>query len=227
MEIKIDLDIPAIIGAAVAAERIQPIVDKAIAEAIKDAINDATGYRSAFREELKRQLAESMPHGLSIDDRAKFQHMLNHAVSEAVRGENANTMKAAMLQATKNVIPYVPERIKLSELMDDARLGFHKDSHEAFYAHLKLWEHGGGILALDSDENCSSEYRASVRIAFNAGGEVYSLKLDGRDITPKSMPDAVGSFDGLLLSMYVGRTSLEQDIDADDVEDAATSKEDY
>jgi hypothetical protein len=226
MEIKIDLDLPAIIGAAVAAERIQPIVDKAIAEAIKDAINDATGYRSAFREELRRQLKEAMPHGLSIDDCAKFQHVLNQAVSEAVHGENANAMKAAMLAATKAVIPDVPERIKLSELMDDARSGFHKEDHESFYAHLKLWEYGGGWLSLDSNEDCNSEYRASVRIAFNAEGEVYSLKLDGRDITPKSMPDAVGRFDGLLLSMYVGRTSLEQDIDADDVESAALPKED-
>jgi hypothetical protein len=225
MEIKIDLDLPEIIGAAVSAERIQPIVNKAVTEAIKEAINDATGYRSAFREELKRQLKEAMPHGLSIDDCAKFQHMLNQAVSEAVRGENANAMKAAMLVATKSVIPDVPERIKLSDLMDDARGGFHKDDHEAFYAHLKLWDNGGGILSLDSDENCRSEYSASMRIAFNSEGAVYSLKLDGRDITPKSMPDAVGSFDGLLLSMYVGRTSLEQDIDADDVESAALPKE--
>lgn len=225
MEIKIDIDLPAIIGAAVAAERIQPIVDKAIAEAIKDAINDATGYRSAFREELKRQLAEAIPKGLSIDDVAKFQHVLNMAVTEAVRGENADTMKAAMLAATKSVMPDVPERIKLSELLDDARRAFHKEDHEAFYAHMKLWEYGGGWLSLDSNEDCRSEYSASVRIAFNADGEVYSLKMDGRDVTPKSMPDAVGSFDGLLLSMYVGRTSLEQDIDADDVESAALPKD--
>lgn len=73
MEIKIDLDLPAIIANAVSAERIQPIVDKAIADAIKSAITDATGYRSAFSEALKAQLAEVLPHGLGLDDVAKFQ----------------------------------------------------------------------------------------------------------------------------------------------------------
>lgn len=39
MEIKIELDLPAIVAQAVSADRIQPIVDKAIAEAVKDAIS--------------------------------------------------------------------------------------------------------------------------------------------------------------------------------------------
>lgn len=226
MEIMIDLDLPAIIGAAVSAERMQPIIDKAVAEAVKDAIGEATGYRSAFRAELKRQLSEAMPHGLSIDDCAKFQHMLNQAVSEAVGGSNAQAMQAAMRTAIKAVIPDVPERIKLSEFMEAARSGFHKDDHEAFYAHMEMSEYSsGGWLSLDDDENCRDKYRAKMRLAFNGEGDVYSLRLDGRDITPKSLPNAVGNFDGLLLSMYVGRTSLELDIDADDVEYAATAKE--
>lgn len=226
MEIKIDLDIQGIIGTAVNAERMQPIIDKAIAEAIRDAINEATGYRSEFRTELKRQLSEAMPHGLSIDDCAKFQLMLNRAISETVQGENAKTMQAAMTEAMKTMIPDVPARIKLSELISAARHGFRKDNHEAFYAHLEMSNYGGGWLSLDEDESCKDKWRASMRLAFTEKGDVYSLKLDGRDITPKSMPDAVGNFDGLLLSMYVGRTALDLDIDADDVEYAAAENVD-
>ena len=60
-----------------------------------------------------------------------------------------------------------------------------------------------------------------MRLSITKNGEVYSLKLDGRDITPKSIPDAVGRFDGLLLALYVGRSSIELDMDADEVESAA------
>lgn len=221
MEIKIDLDLPRIISQAVSAERIQPIVEKAIAAAVDSAIRDATDYSSPFREALKTQLKDAMPHGLAIDDVAKFQHMANAAVTDAVKGANAESIKTAIAQGLKSAIPVVPERIKLSELLEEARGAFHKEKHEAFYAHYQPSEYGGAWLSLDSDESKSSEYRADIRIAFNAKGEAYSLKLDGRDITPKSVPDAVGRFDGLLLSLYVGRSSIELDMDADEVESAA------
>lgn len=217
MEIRIDLDLPSIIGVAVSAERVQPLVDKAISEAIKDAINEATGYRSAFRDELKKQLAEAMPKGLSVGDCAKFQLVLNAAVTDAVQSENAQTIQAALRAAAKAVMPDVPERIKLSELMEAARDGLHKDKSEAFYAHLEVKDSGYGWLSFDRDENCKGQHRADIRMSFNKEGAIYSLHLSGRDITPKSVPDAIGRFEGLLLSMYVGRTSLEVDIDEDDV----------
>lgn len=226
MEIKIDLDLPAIIGAAVSAERVQPLIDKAIAESIKDAINEATGYRSKFREELKKQLTDAMPHGLDIDDCAKFQLMLNAAVTDAVQGQNAAVVQAALRAAAKAVMPDVPACIKLSDLVKEARDGFHKEQNEAFYALLEMNDYGGGALYLDSDEKCREKHRADMRIAFTKEGEVYALRLDGYDITPKSTPSAVGSFDGLLLSMYVGRTSLEIDCDEDDVESAAAEQYD-
>lgn len=225
MEIKIELDLPSIIGAAVNAERIQPLLDKAIAEAIKDAIGAATGYRSKFRQALNEQLSEAMPQGLKIEDCAKFQQVLNRAITEAVHGENAQTMQAAMRAAAKAVISEVPARIKLSELVDEARNGFHKEKHEAFYARLEMSNYGGGALYLDGDKSCREKYKASIRIAFNKEGSVYAMRLNERDLPPKSMPDAIGKFDGLLLSMYVGRTSLELDQDEDDVESAAAEQD--
>jgi len=224
MEIKIDLDLPSIISQAVSAERIQPIVDKAVAEAVGSAIRDATGYSSPFREALQTQLKEAMPHGLAIDDVAKFQHMINAAVTDAVKGANAESIKTAIAQGLKSAIPAAAERIKLSELLKEARGAFHKEKHEAFYAHYKPSEYGGGWLSLDSDESTSSEYRADIRIGFNDKGGAHSLKLDGRDITPKSVPNAIGRFDGLLLALYVGRSSVELDIDAEDVESAASEQ---
>lgn len=226
MEIKIELDLPAIIGAAVTAERIKPLIDKAISEAIKDAIGTATGYRSAFRETLTKKLVDAMPHGLDVDDTAKFMHMLNAAVTDEVRGENAKVIQTALRAAAKSVMPDVPDRIKLSELVEAARDGFNKEKHEAFYACLEMSEYGGGLLFLDHDESKREKWRAEMRIAFSKSGVVYALHLDGRDITPTSTPSAVGSFDGLLLSMYVGRTSLEVDCDESDVQAAASEQYD-
>lgn len=224
VEIKINLDLPTIIGSAVSAERLQPIIDKAIAEAIKDAITEATGYCSTFRAGLKKQLGEALPSGLTIDDCAKFQQMLNAAVTDAVQSENSQVIKAALRTAAKSVMPEVPARIKVSQLIKEARSGFYKEDHEAFYAKLELSDYGGGTLFLDSNEDHLEQWRAEIRISFNKDGDVFSLHVNGHDITPKSIPDAIGGFDGLLLSMYVGRTSLELDCDESDVESAAEAQ---
>jgi hypothetical protein len=221
MEIKIELNLSELISSAVSAEKIQPILDKAMSDAITSAIREATGYNSPFSKALKQQLTDAMPHGLSIDDVAKFGHVLNAAITDAVHRENSSTIQAALRTAATAVLPDVPSRIKLSELLNDARGAFRKEEHEAFYAHFEPSDYGGGWLYLDDDSNTRDKYRADIRIAFNKEGEVYALRLDGQHITPKSMPQVIGSFEGILLSMYVGRTSLEIDQDADEVEYAA------
>lgn len=230
MEIKINLDLPDIISQAVSAERIQPIVDKAIADAVKDAINDATGYRSEFREAMKKQLAEAMPHGLDLDDVAKFQHILNQSMSKLVQECNTSTIQTAIEKVVKDVMPEVPPVIKMSELIEQARKGFHKETHEAFYAYFEPSTYSGGWLYLDESENPGNrgygstsrsregqKYSANIQLAFNKDGDVYALRLDGKEITPSSRPDIISSFEGTIMSMYVGRTRLEVDMDDDDV----------
>jgi len=226
MEIKIELDLPSIISQAVSAERIQPIVDKAIADAVKAAINDATGYRSEFQNAVISQMKDAMPHGIKIGDVAKFQHMINDAITNAVHGANAATIQAAMKKAVDHVVPDVPERIKLSDLMQEAREGFHKGAGDAFYANYKPSEYGGGWLSFDEDESISSSHSASIRLSIDDDGTVYALKLNGKSIVPGSVPDVIGQFDSLLLSMYVGRTSIDLDIDEYDVESLASEQYD-
>lgn len=234
MEIKIELDLPAIIAQAVTAERLQPLVDKAIADALKSAINDATGYRSAFSEAVKKQLADAMPHGLAVDDVAKFQQVLNQALQGAVHGANAAAVNTALQKAVQQVMPDVPEVLKLSELMTAAREGFHKEDGQPFYALYEESEYGGGgYLYLNSDStpgggygSGGGKYAASHRLDFTKEGNVYALKLQDKQITPTSRPNVISRFDSILMAMYVGRTRIEIDMDADDVESAASEQYD-
>ena len=239
MEIKIELDLPGIIAKSCAAERLQPLIDKAISEALKSAIDDATGYRSEFRKTMSAQLAEALPHGLGADDVAKFQQVLNQAVTRHVHDSNAATVQTAIDKMLRAVMPDVPAVVKLSDFMKDAREGFHKERHEAFYAYWEPSPYGGGHLYLDEDEHPvrsgygsktydreDMKYSADYCITVNKDGEVYALRLDGKDVTPKSHPDVIGSFDATLMAMYVGRTRLEIDWDDDDVRCAAESQYD-
>lgn len=238
VNISIELDLPGIIAQACAADRLQPLIDKAIADALKTAISEATGYRSEFSKELTAQLTQALPHGLGVADVAKFQHVLNAAVTKHVHGANAATVETAFDRILRDAMPDVPASVKLSELLAMARSGFHKEEHEAFYAYWEPSTYGGGWLYLDDDErpkqgysstNLDREdmkYSASHRIAVNKDGTVYATRLDDMDLTPAALPKAVGEFNGTLLAMYVGRTKLAIDCDDDDVRSAASEQYD-
>ena len=226
MELKISIDLEAALAQALAPEKLQPILDKHIIGAITSAIDDATGYRSTFRATLKDQLATALPHGLALDDVAKFQHLLNHSMAGLVHGLNSEAINVALTKAAAAAFPNVPAALKMSELLKEARESFHLERHEAFYAHFEPSDYGGGWLALDGDRMCRSQYSAQIRLGVNKEGDVYSLKLDGKDITPSSRPDVIGRFDTMLMAMYVGRTRLEIDMDEHDVESAASEQHD-
>lgn len=234
MELKINLDLEAAVASALTPEKLGPILDKHLAEAIKDAISDVTGYRSEFRTALKEQLGATLPHGLALDDVAKFQQVLNQSLAGLISGMNAEAINTALRKVAAEALPDVPAVMKLSELMEQVRDGFHKDRHEAFFALLETSTYGTRYLYLHDDPSpgSSSLYSSSrsdknsarYQLAITEEGEVYSLRMDGRQITPASRPDVVGRFAAILMSMYVGRTRLELDIDSDEVESLATEQ---
>lgn len=240
MDLTIKLDIESAITAALQSEKLNPILEKHITSAITSAVSDATGYNSDFSKMLKEQLKTILPHGLGLDDVAKFQQCLNQSLRTVLRDANNKTIQSAMDKVVRDVMPDVKPVIKLSELMELARDGFHKEKHDAFYAYWEPTEYssGGGWLYLDSDADVGQrtygshsstgdrKYSARYRLSVNGDGCVYCLHLDGKDITPAGRPDIISHFDATLMAMYVGRTNLELDIDGDDVSSAADEQYD-
>lgn len=225
---KIEIDLSAAIAAALAPEKLQPVLEKALNGAVADAINSATGYNSAFRKTLCDQLTEALPHGLDADETVKFQHVLNAAMNSALRDFNGATVQTAINRVLSDAMPDVPARLKLSELLELAREGFLKEQHEAFFAALESQSHGYYTLALDSDEDHSRSgmHRAAVFMQINGEGEVFALRQRGEDMTPSSKPTVIGQFDAALVALYVGRTRLDMDIDADEVKSLAQAQYD-
>lgn len=237
MELRINLDLEAAVAAALTPEKLGPILDKHLADAIRDAISDATNYNSMFRNALKEQLREALPHGLGLDDVAKFQQVLNSSLADLVGGMNAETINTALRKVAAEALPDMPAVMKLSELLEEARAGFHKNQHEGFYALLESTSYGTHHLFLHGDPTPGSssgygssssreagKYHSRYQLAIMKEGEVYALRLDGNQVTPASRPDVITRFAAILMSMYVGRTRLEIDIDADDVEAAAAER---
>jgi hypothetical protein len=226
MQFTFEIDLQAIVAKTMAPENIAPVLEAAISKAFKTAVDQATGYSSELTKSMTEQLKAALPHGLDIDEVAKFQFLMNQAITSAVHGANSETIRVAMAGAVKSVMPDVPMRIKLSELVEKARDGFHKEKHEEFFAEYEPSTYGGGHLYLNRSTDCRSVYSASHRLAFNEAGEVYTMRMDGHDILPSKLPQAISHFEGLLLALYVGRSTIDVDIDEDDVKSAAQASYD-
>lgn len=229
MNFTFDLDMQAIVNEATKPEALQPILQKAITKAIADVVERITGYNSEFRKSLEQQLSEALPRGLSIDDAAKLQQLVNATVCQAVSSENKAAVQAAIDKSVISAISKLPSSIKLSELIEVARGGFHKEKHESFYAHMEEPDNGFRHLYLDSSAPSGfgkSHYSARTQIDVDKDGNVYAMKLDGRQLTPLSLPNVISEFDAILMGMYVGRVKLVVDIDADDVAAAAEAQYD-
>lgn len=221
------IDFQGALDRALAPAVINPILDKHIGRAIDAVILDATGYRSEFQKALGEQLSAALPHGLGLDDVAKFQHILNGAMNRLVSESNRAAIETAMQKAVGALLPDTPTVLKLSDFMQDARSGLHVDGNEPFYAYLEETDYGFTHISLDSKERPGdygrtadredAKYKAAYQLSVSKDGDVYSLRLNDKLVTPSSLPDVVGSFDAALMAMYVGRTRLEIDMDDDDM----------
>ena len=230
----INIDFQAAIDRAFAPEAMAPILDKHLTAAITSAIQDATGYRSKFSEELKTQLAEALPHGLSVQEIAKFQHILNQTMNTFVGDANRASVETALAKAVGHVMPTVPAVLKLSEFMTGVRAGLHIEEHEAFYAFMKVSTYGSTYVCIDSDPNpgrqsysdrADRQHRAKYQLSVSEQGDVYAMRLDGVHLTPSKLPNVVGSFEDSLMAMYVGRTKLQIDMDDDELESLSAEQD--
>jgi hypothetical protein len=226
---KITIDFEGALQRALQPEAINPILDKHIGKAIGDAIEEATGYRSEFRKAVTEQLKELMPHGLNASDAVKFSHLLNLSIQQLVGDANNATINAAISRATNSLLPNIPPTMKLSVFAEMLRGGLHKEESEAFYAYMKESDYGTTYLYFDEDARPGSgspykdredrKYQAAYHLSIdNKTGRVYSLRFDGKTVTPASLPNVVGEFDATIMAFYVGRTTLEIDIDDGDLE---------
>ena len=232
LEITLDFDLQKTLNEQLAPERLQPIFQTHISKAITSAIDKATGYNSAFQQKLQQQLTEALPHGMEASSLVKFQHVLNAALQQAVSESHNDTIRTALKQCIANAMPKeMPTKLTITELMQAAREGLNVDD-DPFYAFLENSDSGFHHLYLDRSENPGGSYYSSrdsksrkhsakYKIDFTSEGRVYAMRMDGLNLSPASLPNVISRFESLLMSMYVGRTYLNADIDDDDVQSLA------
>lgn len=223
----IDINIEGLVADAVAAalapEKLQPIIQANVEKAVKSAIDDNFGYRSPFIELCKESMAAVMP--TDLGDLGRYGDLVLKTFKFALSEHQDHVLKQTITERMEQLLKPLPTRMKLSELVEQLTSHFSncysRDGSERPTFIIEKNDRGYWHLYADPKEDAGrySQYSCAIHMAFTEDGECYSLKVDEKD-DPKKMI-FIGSHygaDALALNIYTGGTKIDfEEIDVDDI----------
>lgn len=203
------------------AEKIKVEAAKAADKAIEEAVN---GYRSEFPKTIKAAVEKMLPHELSLDGQANWNHAIGQYLSQRLAAMHDQRIEQAVKPMLDKVLATPPAELKVSELVEKAIECWAEDaSRERESNPTIIVEHSSGVVAgywhlfMDKASH-TSQYSCAVQIAVNDKGEVYGVKVDGKDPMKQRFAGPFFDFDAYLFQIYTGGTKLILDReDFDDV----------
>lgn len=216
----IDFDIESLVAdavsAALAVEKLQPIITSNVEKAVKSAIDEQFSYRAPFIEHLKKKMAEAMP--TDIEDMGRFADLVLKTVSACMNDQQHQFIKQAIEPKLASMLRALPPKMKLSELVEMLTEDFkdcyeRKDSSQPTF----IVEHSQSstltdywVLYADPNSNVSS-YGCKIKARFRGEGVCWELMLDDEALQKKLIIGTTYNADALMLNLYTGGIVIELD----------------
>lgn len=221
IEINIEATIAAALDAALAPDRIRQQIEQVVAKTVDSAINDAFREYSDFGKSVKTAVAGIVPHELSLDGAARWNHAISQYISERLAAVNDQRITQAMAPMLDKLLEQPPAELKVSELVAKAvelwdENYIRGDSRRPTV----IIEHGDteGWYRIGLDpKNGVSRYSCRVQIGVTDAGKVYSLTADGQDVKNTRFAGSFYNFEAYIFQLYTGGTRLVLDTEDFDV----------
>ncbi len=230
MELNIDIEsvVAQAVAAALAPERLQPIITKQVEKAVDSAIEEQFGYRAPFRKLLEEKMAAAMP--TDMEDLGRFSDLVLKVISAKLHEAQAEAVAQIIQPKLDAMLKPLPPAMKLSELVEkllpDLADDYRRDGadqptiiverHDNLYGYWRLY--------IDSRSN-RSQYDSRLKIAFRGDGKAYSLSIDDKKTENALLIGPTYNADALLLQIYTGGITIE--LDQTDFSDVYYEGEDY
>lgn len=230
MELNIDIEsvVAQAVAAALAPERLQPIITKQVEKAVDNAIEEQFGYRAPFRKLLEEKMAAAMP--TNMEDLGRFSDLVLKVISAKLHEAQAEAVAQIIQPKLDAMLKPLPPTMKLSELVakllpdlaDDYRRN--GDSQPTI-----IVEHNDGLdgywrLYIDSRGD-RDKYSCRLQIAFDKEGKAYSLRIGDEKMEKALLIGPTYNADALLLQIYTCGITIE--LDQTDFSDVYYEGEDY
>lgn len=231
MELNINIEevVANAVTAALAPEKLEPIIQANIDKAIKSAIEGQFHWDAPFNKLLKEKVAEAMPD--DIENLGRFGDLVLKTVSAYFNGAQHDFIRKAIEPKLASMLKQVPPRMKLSELVKELtedfvqmRHGIPSGDQPTFIVERSTGACDGyWRFFADPDEN-KSPYSCRIQAYFTDKNICYSLKVDSEDLQKKLLIGPTYNADALMLNIYTGQIVI--DPDRDDFSEVYYSGED-
>lgn len=221
MKLEIDLEptVAAAIKTALDPERVRAKIEETVTKTIDAALNDAFRDYSDFGKTVKAAVSGLVPHSLDIDGSASFTHALQTVLQQRIRAFHDERIKQAIEPILDKLLAPAPESITLDALckmaLEEWRDSYKNDHAERMYLHVEESDSADGYKRIYMDPNGdkfsgygSSHYGARVHIAINRTGEVYRLKIEGKDVQGQLFAGPFYDFERMIFHFYTGKTKI-------------------
>lgn len=222
IDINIETLVADAVAAALAPERMQPIIESKLEEVVKRAIESQFSYRGDFQTMLEQKLSEVMP--TDFEGVARYGDLVSKTVNSMLIEYQHQAVNQTIKEKIEAMVKALPARMKLSELIAKLTKSFdsrsqRNGSDQPTVLITKSTGTCDGYWRLDMDpENDIGQYSCKIQMAFTNEGECYSLKIDDRDPSKSLFLGAAFGAEALVLNIYTGGVKVDfEDINTDDI----------
>ncbi len=202
------------ISAALAPERLQALIEKQVGEVADKAIKSAFDTYGDFYKTVSTAVKTLIPHEVSLNGAANWNLAISQHIAQRLATVNDQRIAQAINPMLDKLLATPPAELKVSELVAKAveywgeEYGERRDGRPTISIEKSSGStHGYWSLHLDEEED-KSRYSCAIQLRANDKGEVYSLKVNERDIKTSKFAGPFFNFEAYLFQLYTGGTKL-------------------
>jgi hypothetical protein len=186
---KIELNIEAAVQAAieealapaVLREKITALVGKTVDGVLE---NQFRSY-GEFGKAVEASIKTIIPHEVSIDGAARFDHALKGAIERRLASYNDERLSQSLQPMLDKLLTTPPAEIKLSKLVADAKEAWadnhRRDGDDCMTVIVEGPSYGSHWIYMDPRAN-RDKYACQVRLGVTEDGKMFGLKIEGQEV---------------------------------------------
>lgn len=202
---------------AVLREKITELVGKTVDSALADQFRSYGEFGKVVAAAIKTLI----PHEVSIDGAARFDHVLKAAIERRLAAYNDDRMAAFMAPMLDDLLQVPPAEITLSKLVADAIKGWadhHRRENDSQPTVIVEQSAYGSRWVYMDPRSDKSKYECQVRIGVSEDtGKMFGLSIEGSEVGKRLFAGDFYDFERDLFALYTRGAKLV--VDQDDFSD--------
>jgi len=224
MNITLDIEstVSAAISAALNPDVLAAKINDLVGKTVDNVLADQFRPYGEFGKVVAAAVKTVIPHAVSIDGAARFDHALKAAVERRLAAYNDERIGQVLGPMLDGLLEIPPAEIKLSKLVADAReawSGDHRrDGDDSMSVVVGETSYGSRWIYMDPRSG-RDKYSCEVRIGVSDDGKIFGLNIEGQEVGKTLFAGDFYAFERDVFALYTRGSNLIVDVDDFDDDD--------